>query len=257
MPGLFSFSYQRWKSHSRRYDLLFLIGTPVRRYLDKRQADRDRQQLLLPPIDTLHVEVLVDEEFRASVAEIAGRTLLDAARLANLWCLARQAGPGVYLEIGSYRGGGALHICNAVRSRNPQFYSFDPFEEGGFRSIREDEGFTKDQFTETSHRDVVKLLSRYANATVIRGYFPEAAQSLSLQGISFCHLDVDVYQATLDSLNFLAPRLGPKSFIVIDDMNRKVSGVNLAVKDFLAEHPSFLLIPMFPSQGVLLSTELW
>jgi len=235
-----------------------LIRTSVHRYLAWRQAEKERRQLLVPPIDTLHVEILVDEEFRASVAAAAGRTLLDVGRLANLWYLARQAGTGVYLEVGSYRGGGALHICNAVRTRNPRFYSFDPFEKGGFESIHaEDEFFSKDQFTETSHREVVKLLSGYPNAKVIQGYFPAAAQDLDLEPVAFCHLDVDVYEATRDCLNFLAPRLGPKSLIVLDDFNRGVKGVERAVQEFLAANPSFLVIPLFPSQGLLLSAKLW
>ena len=68
---------------------------------------------------------------------------------------------------------------------------------------------------------------------------------------------VDVYEATRDCLNFIEPRLGPKSYIMLDDIKRNVKGVERAVEEFLAANPSFLLIPLFPSQGLLLSTKCW
>jgi hypothetical protein len=41
--------------------------------------------------------------------------------------------------------------------------------------------------------------------------------------------------------------------IVIDDFDHlETPGVNKTVAEFLAGHPSFLLIPMFPVQAVLL-----
>jgi O-methyltransferase len=258
MSGLLSVTYEKWKAHPRRYDVPFLIQTSYRQYLDRRYEEKERRRMLVPPINPINVEVLADEEFRASIAAVRGKTLLDVGRLANLWCVARQAGPGVYLEVGSYRGGGALHICNAVREKSPRFYSFDPFEDGGFESIRpEDETFNKDQFTETSYRDVVRLLSPHPNASVRKGFFPAAAKDLDLQPIAICHLDVDVYEATRDCLTFIAPRLGARSYIVLDDVNRNVKGVDRAVQEFLAANPSFLLIPLFPSQGLLLSTKCW
>ncbi len=225
MPGLFSFDYERWRSHPKRHDLLFLLGTPVRRHLAWRQAEAQRRKLLVPPIDTSFIEILTDEEFRASAAAARGRTMLDVARLANLWYLARQAGPGVYLEVGSFRGGGALHVCNAVQTRKPRFYSFDPFEAGGFEAVgSQDKLFRKDQFTDTSYQEVVRLLSGHPNATVVKGYFPAAAENLDLRPIAFCHLDVDVYEATPGQSGVSGAAAGPKSFIVMDDVHRNAKG---------------------------------
>lgn len=256
--SLFSVNYERWKSHPRRYDLLFMLGSPFRRYRRKRHLAQERERLLVPPIDTTNIEILEDPDFRASVNEARHCTLLDVGRLANLWYLARQAGDGVFLEVGSYRGGGALHICNAVNDRRPRFYSVDPFEDGGFKSVSEmDNLFERDQFTDTSYREVLKLLAKHPNAQVIKGFFPSAVQNLDLSQIAFCHLDVDVYLATRESLAFLGPRMAPRSFIVLDDVYRNVRGVMQAVDEFLRDNPSFLMLPLFPGQGVLLSTKLW
>lgn len=254
MHKFFLDAYERWRHHPRRFDFLFLLSTPWRRY----RAEKQRKELLSPPIDTHDIEILTDPDFRSSCAAARRHTLLDVARLANLWRLARLAGEGLFLEVGSYRGGGALHICNAVRDRRPTFYCFDPFEEGGFESVgSKDPLFHRNQFTDTSYEAVVRLLSAHPNAKAVKGFFPADAQNLNLQNIAFCHLDVDVYEATRASLEFLAEHLAPRSIIVLDDLNRNIMGVQAAVQEFLGTHPAFLLLPMFPSQGILLSTELW
>jgi O-methyltransferase len=257
MPNYLSAAFEQWRSHPRRYDLPFLAVAFVRRYLARGSAERRRHRLLVPPIDTLYVEVLNDPAFRASCASVRQHTLLDVARLANLWCLAQFVGDGIFIEVGSYKGGGALHICNAVRGRR-KFYCFDPFEDAGFASIQaQDELFHKDQFRDTHYDSVVELLRVHNNAEAIKGFFPSTAYHLSLNQIAFCHLDVDVYQATKDSLDFIKDRLAPKSLIVLDDLNRGVKGVQQAVLEFLNDNPGFMLLPMFPSQGILLSKALW
>lgn len=67
-----------------------------------------------------------------------------------------------------------------------------------------------------------------------------------------------MYNATKESLQFLAPRLAPRAIIVIDDYHHiETPGVAKAVEEFLAENPSFLLVPMFPVQAVLVPKGLW
>jgi O-methyltransferase len=222
------------------------------------RAEKNRRSLLVPPIDTSRVEILVDANFRRSVEEVRKYTMLDVARLANLWYLAKLAGQGVFLEVGTYRGGGALHICNAIKDRGDPFYCFDPFEKGGFQTLgQEDAVFGKNDFMDTSYQAVSNLLAGMPNARVIQGFFPGAAKQIGIRNIAFCHLDVDVYEATRASLEYLAERLAPRSLIVLDDINRDIRGVDNAVSDFLKTHRSFLFLPMFPSQGLLLSKSLW
>ena len=244
----------KWKGNPRKWDVPFISGVVSRRY----HAATSRRRLLQPPIDTNNVEILSDKDFCRSVAQVRDHTILDVARLANLWSLAKRAGPGVFLEVGSFRGGSALHICNAVDDRMSAFYCFDPFETGGFEKITgSDKLFRSDDFRETAYETVQKLLAGKPNAKVVQGFFPAAAEGLDLRNIAFCHLDVDVYKATKSSLEYLSCRLAPRSMIVLDDVNRRVEGVDVALTEFLADHPCFLLVPMFPSQGLLLSKALW
>ncbi len=254
MLSRFVRTFSTWRHHPRGWDLRFLSEAISKKY----RAAKARKRLLQPPIDTNNVTVLSDQEFCKSIAQVRQHTLLDVGRLANLWCLARQVGPGIFLEVGSYRGGSALHICNAIDGQARMFYCFDPFEKGGFEKITDrDTLFQASDFQDAAYAAVVHLLSCKPNAKVIQGFFPAAAESLALSNIAFCHLEVDVYAATKLSLDYLSSRMAPRSLIVLDDINRNVEGVDTAVAEFLADHPSFIFIPVFPSQGVLLSKILW
>jgi O-methyltransferase len=254
--------FLNWRRSPRRWEARYLLSGL--RALVRRPATADRAPqavdgLLVPAIESEYVEILQDPAFQRSVAQVRDSTCLDVARLANLWQLARLAGPGIVLEVGSYRGGTALHLCNALDDRDTRFYCFDPFEKGGFEHLgRQDAAFGPADFTDARLESVVALLSSKPRATVVQGYFPAAAQDLDLHDIAFCHLDVDVYAATKASLDYLAPRLARRGMIVLDDVgHRETPGVALALSEFLARNPSFLSLPLFPCQAVLLPKPLW
>jgi hypothetical protein len=85
------------------------------------------------PIDPVAVQLLADRAFQGSCREIAGLTLLDLPRLANLWQFCRMSNPnGNLIEVGSYKGGGALHISNCCPER--EILVCDSFE--GFRELQ-------------------------------------------------------------------------------------------------------------------------
>ncbi len=251
-----------WKASPQKWRIGYILSRlkaiSSAAFRRSREA-KEREKLLSPAIEVEYVKILFDPEFRSSVTQVKDYTCLDIARLANLWTLARLAGAGIFLEVGAYKGGTALHICNAIEPRGARFYCFDPFEKGGFEKLSDqDTCFKPEDFADTRYEAVVKLLSGKPNARVIQGFFPAAAEDLKLHDIAFCHLDVDVYEATKNSLEYLAPRLAAQSLIVVDDINhRETPGVNKAVAEFLAGHPSFLFIPMFPTQAVLLAKSLW
>lgn len=246
----------RWQLNSRKWELLHLLGTPLRRH----HFAAERRRLLSPPTDTGNVEVLHDPAYQASIAQVKFHTLLDHGRLANLWTYANLVGPGIFLEIGSMRGGSAQHLCNAILagSQPRDFHCFDPFETGGFEHLTPDDDlFRVDDFLDTSYERVSNLLSPFPFAQVHRGFFPAVAEALELGPIALCHLDVDVYLATCESLAWLRTRLAPRSAIVLDDVNRRCRGVDRAIAEFTAAFPEFTILPLFPSQGLLINRNLW
>ncbi|HTB98138.1 MAG TPA: class I SAM-dependent methyltransferase [Terracidiphilus sp.] len=245
-----------WHANPRRRSLSYIYSRLRVILLGADQAARDRIQPLDPPIETGYIEILSDPAFQRSVSAVKERTYLDEARLANLWNMVRLVGPGTFLEVGSYLGGTAMHLCNAIDAFKPgaKFYCFDPFEHGGFEKMTDtDRAFKPTDFMDTSVAEVTKFLSSKPYATVVQGFFPAVAEGLNLSDIAFCHLDVDVHDATLRSLEYLAPRLAPSGLIVIDDFGHsETPGVEKATMEFLAAHPSFVVLPMFPCQALLM-----
>jgi len=207
---------------------------------------------VLRPLDTNGVEVLADAEFQRSCRAIDGLTLLDTPRLANLWSLCRLCNPaGHIVEIGSYKGGGALHLSNSCPER--KVIVCDSFK--GFERLDPtlDRNFRADQFKDTRQEDVAKLFrDRGRNFQVIAGFFPQSCGGIPLGPVSFVHLDADTYKSTIESLEFLAGSLMERSLIVLDDYFRKAEGVNEAVRQFTAGNRSWIALPLFPGQGLML-----
>lgn len=210
------------------------------------------QPVLLKPLDVIGVELLGDKAFQTSCAEVYDLTLLDTPRLANLWQLCRETDPsGNILEVGVYKGGSALHLANSSPDR--QIFACDSFT--GFAALDEhlDHAFDKKMFKDTSRKAVEqRFASRNRKIKVIQGFFPESCASKDLGPISFVHLDVDIFEATRDSLNWLADKLMKRSLIVIDDYSRTADGVNKAVQGFIETHPGWMVLPLFPSQALLI-----
>ena len=207
--------------------------------------------IMINPLDENDVEILRDLNFLDSCKEVKPYSLLDTNRLINLWEYCKQSNPdGAILEVGSYKGGGALHLSNSQPSR--QLFLFESFE--GFEKVDErlDSNFNMQQFKDTAKMDVEKLFtSRKRNAIVTAGFFPASAENLELPPISFVHLDVDIYKATLESLLYLDNKMMPKSFIIMDDCRRQCEGVDKAVNEFMNQSDNWIYLPLFPSQGLL------
>jgi hypothetical protein len=209
---------------------------------------------LIRPIDRNGVQILGDSEFQNSCRCIGDYTLLDTPRLANLWMLCRMTDPsGAMIEIGSYKGGGALHLSNCCPDRG--IVVCDPFSKEGFESIHPtlDRTFSHGQFADSSLHAVRHLL-RDRKAIIIPGYFPASVRRNSLPKLSFVHLDIDIYKATKESLLFLLTEadLCRRSLLVLDDYKRGAAGVDIAVEEVLQEIKGTLAFPLFPGQALLL-----
>ena len=222
------------------------------RFVRKRLRGEYGRFPVLRALDTNGVEILADADFQRSCRSIEGLTLLDTPRLANLWSLCRLTNPaGHIVEVGSYRGGGALHLSNSCPQR--KVIVCDSFR--GFEHLDPDldRNFAADQFKDTSQERVEKLFrDRGRDFQVIAGFFPRSCADISLGPVSFVHLDADTYKSTLESLEFLAGWLIERSLIVLDDYFRKAEGVNRAVAQFTSENRSWVALPIFPSQGLMI-----
>ena len=74
---------------------------------------------------------------------------------------------------------------------------------------------------------------------------------MTLPRFSFAHIDVDTYKGTIETLEFLDPLFLPDAMVVLDDYNRRATGVDQAVREFVGRHAEWRLVPLFPAQGLL------
>ncbi len=128
-----------------------------------------------PPIIGRDLLILSDPEFQRSVRMVREHTLLDVARLANLWNLARQTGPGTMLEVGTFRGGGALHLAIRLPSVNSSFSILPGISPAHARTRRHfRKGISRTQPRSTWHYSSPPGGSKY------RGGFSGISQELQL-----------------------------------------------------------------------------
>jgi O-methyltransferase len=199
--------------------------------------------------------LLDDEEFLTFFARLRAeqRTLfLSLREVYNLWRYGRMAlsVPGDFAEVGVFRGGGA-RVLQAVK-RERLLHLFDTF-----RGMPE-----TDPVRDTMHRAgdfadaSLESVQRYLGTEGIRyypGFFPDTTRGheAALARFAFVHLDVDIYQSTLDSLRFFYPRLSPGGMIVTHDYSaQSCPGVAAAYDEFFADKPERVL-PVWDSQAVV------
>lgn len=222
---------------------------PVTKAIDPIGVDRNYP--ITKAIDPIGVEVLADRDFQASVEEVSKLTLLDTSRLANLWQLCRlSSASGNILEVGTYRGGAAVHCSNSCPGR--KIIICDSFQ--GFEALDPDldTNFDRTMFRDSRKNDIEALFrSRNSSFEIIEGFFPDSCRTKEIRPLSFVHLDVDTYKSTRESLFYLADQMVEKSLIVLDDYFRKADGVNKAVLDFTSSCRDWACFPMFPGQGLL------
>lgn len=186
----------------------------------------------------------------------AGRTGMNYDRLYTLWQAVRAAPPDKpVIEIGSYRGGSARFIGEALRARGstPRFYVCDTFAghaqtDATIDTAHHDAG----KFEDVSAEGTAEYLSGYPALELVVGDIVDTSARLRDELFGLVHLDVDVYPTTAFCLRFFAPRLADDAVMVIDDYGFVTCpGVKQAADEFVAEHPQFRLWHLLTGQAIL------
>ena len=84
-----------------------------------------------------------------------------------------------------------------------------------------------------------------------RGWIPERFAEVADRRFAFVHIDVDLYQPTLDSVAFFYQRLVPGGIIVCDDYGfTTCPGATRAMDEFMADKPEHI-VHLPTGQGVI------
>jgi O-methyltransferase len=161
---------------------------------------------------------------------------------------------GDIAECGSYVGVSAWFM--ASENKQVDFFVFDAFE--GLSKASEKDLFPdgtaywKEGDFAVTEKALIKNLSEFDRIHVLKGWIPSRFNEVSDRTFRLVHIDVDLYQPTLDSLCFFYPRLAPGGVIVMDDYGfTNCPGAKLAADEFMADKPEYILhLPT--GQGIII-----
>ena len=180
-------------------------------------------------------------EFKRYHDLAAPRTLVSPDRCYVLYCLAKQAlhVPGDFWECGVYKGGTAAMLAEILKtsSTDKKLYLFDTFE-GMPETDPNFDWHKRGDFCDTSLDAVAGSIGAVDRCVFKKGRIPETFSGLDDAKIAFAHIDVDIYHAIKDCLEFIWPRLSRGGFIVSDDYGFVTcAGARAAVDEFFEGKP--------------------
>jgi O-methyltransferase len=156
---------------------------------------------------------------------------------------------GNFAEVGCYQGGSSKLILSNLKA-DSSFYVFDTFE-GLTNQITEGKDskrFQAGQFA--CSLDKVKAYLSDKRVIYTKGIFPDSAKGLNPEKFSFVHLDLDLYQATLESLEYFYPKMVIGGTLVTHDYST-ADGVRNAFNEFALKQ-NIAVIPLSGSQAMII-----
>jgi predicted O-methyltransferase YrrM len=154
-------------------------------------------------------------------------TLITQDRLNELIRLAGTTPPGIFAEVGVYKGGSLKVLADSFPER--LILGFDTFTGLPAKYWSEEEVHKPNDFNDTS----IEAVKEYVNNTNVQLFkcsFP--LQIFNKFKFSFVHLDVDFYESTKVWLDFFIKRMHKGGVIVLDDYGwPNCPGIEKALKD--------------------------
>lgn len=180
---------------------------------------------------------------------------------------------GDYLEFGVWKGNSFIEAYNQINNYSNTFYNVglratnekNMFVDMKFHAFDSFEGLPETQNTSNpiqyfagNYSATEELFrNRISDAgldmdrvTITKGWFNEslnkkAADALNLRQIAVAYIDCDIYESSVDVLNFITPYLKTGSVLIFDDWfrNKGISstGVQGAALDWLKSNPQITL----------------
>lgn len=168
---------------------------------------------------------------------------------------------GDYVEIGVYRGGSAYAALAYMREADllRRSYFFDTFQGFNYQTaVRSKDADWAGTHEGTSLERVRAALAEFDNAHVERLEITNEDLPAEIERIAVANVDVDMYEAVLESLRKIAPRLAPGGILIAEDQGHTpgLAGAFRAVQEFLASEEGRRFMPVHLSSGQMLMIKL-
>lgn len=143
--------------------------------------------------------------------------------------------PGIIAEAGVSGGDSAKAICEVKGDKGLRLFdTFTGLPEEKFIPVDTASAFNKRYIYPNAYavpiERVKERLSEYPNVYFHKGLIPDTFKGLEDMSYCFVHLDLDLYQSTLDALNYFLPRTHPYGVIMIHNY-QDFLGVRHAIRD--------------------------
>lgn len=192
-----------------------------------------------------------DHDFNTYLEKFRERNRFNTHRRWMLWQLMRlvQAVPGDTAECGVFEGAGSWLICAGIRGTDRKHHLFDSFEGLSAPDAADGAYWTKGDLSAGEELVRRNLEPFAASIEFHKGWIPDRFADVADKKFAFVHIDVDLKQPTLDSLEFFYPRLSPGGVLVCDDyFCTTCPGATEAIDTFLADKPE-KMVPLDAGGG--------
>lgn len=148
--------------------------------------------------------------------------------------------PGDTAECGVFKGASSWLIASRLRGRGRTHHVFDSFQ-GVSEPGPGEEAYWYGGELAVGEAFARRALEGLAVAWHV-GWIPARFGEVADRQFCFVHIDVDLYQPTLDSLEFFYPRMVTGGIIVCDDYGfRACPGAFRACNEFMSDRPEHIV----------------
>jgi hypothetical protein len=147
---------------------------------------------------------------------------------------------GDVAECGAYKGGSAFFLARHIVERrlDKRLCLFDSFEGLSVPASIDGDYWQTGALT-SSIGDIERALAPLGPTPFVefyKGWIPERFAEIANRRFCFVHIDVDLYQPSLDSIIFFYPRMERGGIILLDDYGfDSCPGVTSAIDQFMAD----------------------
>ncbi|WP_417333256.1 TylF/MycF/NovP-related O-methyltransferase [Halarcobacter sp.] len=158
---------------------------------------------------------------------------------------------GDLIEMGVYKGSTAYIIADISKNTEKKLYLLDTFE--GTPPHSENDNVKREGFySDTSLSYVKDYLMHFNNLSFIKGFIPKTFEKIKNQNFCFCHIHLNLYQSTIDALNFIFEKMVSGGIILIEDYGLEAcAGVRKACDEF-SKIKNFHMIWLPTGQGLII-----
>ena len=148
---------------------------------------------------------------------------------------------GDIVFVGVYRGGGALYVKSLFeelghKSKSWLFDSFNGFakpetinKKNNAINLFTNKGKFREQPSIVEVSNLFNQFNLAENMEIVDGFVKDTLENHKIEKIAFLHIDVDLYDPTLLSLQKLYPALSEGGWVIIDDYSAEVFDCKEAV----------------------------